>query len=140
MKYKDWLAMAVVLLLALAYNAAFAQPETTITACVESATRHSAKPSLVQAIARNQPAVVSVVVLRPRRDPFEELDGRASFQSLAGLPLAQGNQPARVGASLERSFSSGFILHADGRVLTSAHAVHDAHEVRASSRVTGSLR
>ncbi len=113
----------------LLHHTAYALPETTITACTQDATRALAKPSLTKAVARNGPAVVSVLVLRPRRDPFGELDGPELFQSLSGLPLAEGGPTARGGASLERSFSSGFIVRADGQVLTSAHAVHDAQEV-----------
>ncbi len=126
----NWVAIAVLLFGAVPlHHTAYALPETTITACAQDATGASAKPSLTKAVARNGPAVVSVLVLRPRRDPFGELDGPELFQSLSGLPLAEGGPSAHGGASLERSFSSGFIVRADGQVLTSAHAVHDAQEV-----------
>jgi serine protease Do len=47
--------------------------------------------------------------------------------SLGGSEPQVGLSQADVG-SMERSFSSGFIVHADGQVLTSEHAVHDAQE------------
>jgi serine protease Do len=127
-------AAAALLWAAFPLSAAFALPQVSITACAKQgdkdlSTPILSTPSLAKAVARNGPAVVSVLVLRPRRDPFEELDGPEFFQSLSGLPLAAGGQLAPAGASLERSFSSGFIVRADGYVLTSAHAVHDAQQV-----------
>jgi serine protease Do len=87
------------------------------------------------AVARNAPAVVQVVVLRGARDPMEEAQGFEFFQPLAGLPLqggdarAAGDATATVGNALERTFSSGFIIDPAGYLLTSAHAVYDAHEI-----------
>jgi serine protease Do len=72
---------------------------------------------------RNAPAVVSVIVLRPRRDPMEDIEGFDFFQAVAGLPLGDG-----ASATQERSNSSGFIISPDGHVLTSAHALFDARE------------
>lgn len=79
------------------------------------------------AVARNAPAVVSIFILRPRRDPMADVDGFDFFQSMAGLPLPDGSAS---GATQERSTSSGFAFSADGYILTSAHAVFDAREIR----------
>jgi serine protease Do len=66
--------------------------------------------------------VVNVLVIRARGEPFEELDGTEFFlSSVTGLPLPGNSVP-------ERAISSGFIIAADGHVLTSAHAVLGAQE------------
>src|SRR6185369_500087 len=44
------------------------------------------------------------------------------FQPLAGLPLPGGE-------ALDRTFSSGFIVDAQGFIVASAHAVFDAREI-----------
>jgi serine protease Do len=80
------------------------------------------------AVARNAPAVVTVIVIRPRRDLDADEPGAIFFQSLAA-PSSREAMPAARAATPERSFASGFILAADGHILTSAHAVHDASEV-----------
>jgi serine protease Do len=79
------------------------------------------RSGFVAAVQRNSAAVVQVVTLRGARDPMEE-DGFEFFQPLAGLPLPGGD-------TLERTFSSGFVIAPDGLVVASAHAVFDAREV-----------
>lgn len=54
---------------------------------------------------------------------MQDLEGFDFFQPMAGLPLGDGGAAAQ-----ERSTSSGFIISADGFVLSSAHAVFDAHQ------------
>jgi serine protease Do len=80
-----------------------------------------------KAAARVAPAVVTVMVMVPRRDPFDANAGFDFFRPLAGIPLTRADEGAGTMA-LERSFASGFILDADGHILTSAHAVHEALE------------
>ena len=66
--------------------------------------------------------MVNVTVIRERGEPFEELDGMEFFlSSVAGLPFSGSSVP-------ERAVSSGFIIAADGHILTSAHAVMGAQE------------
>ncbi|MDP3759271.1 MAG: trypsin-like peptidase domain-containing protein [Ramlibacter sp.] len=90
--------------------------------CLERAAGAATGPGFVAAVARVAPAVVNVTVIRERGEPFEELDGMEFFlSSVAGLPLPGSAVP-------ERAVSSGFIIAADGQVLTSAHAVLGAQE------------
>jgi hypothetical protein len=74
-KLANWFKPAVFLVgVGLAQSVAIGQIETSITSCNEKNIKELTKPSLERAIALNAPAVVSVVVLRPRRDPFEEFE------------------------------------------------------------------
>jgi serine protease Do len=66
---------------------------------------------------------VQVVVLRGGRDPMEDAAGFEFFRPLQGLPLPGGE-------AVDRTFSSGFFIDADGWLLASAHAVFDAREIR----------
>jgi serine protease Do len=85
-----------------------------------------AQRGFAAAVARNAPAVVSIVILRPRREPDADLESFGFFQSMSGLPLPHA--PA-AGTTQERSTSSGFAFSADGYILTSSHAVFDARGI-----------
>jgi serine protease Do len=93
-------------------------------ACGEQLADRPPRAGFAAAVARNSPAVVQVVVIRGVRDPMEQAEGFEFFQPLAGLPL-----PGSIGDTLERTFSSGFVIDPAGYLLTSAHAVFDAHEI-----------
>jgi serine protease Do len=80
----------------------------------------AASVSFAAAAARVAPAVVTIIVLRPPRDPLADSDGVLTFQTLSGLPLPD---PAQA---TERSFASGFLIAPDGFILSSAHTVRDA--------------
>ena len=86
---------------------------------MQSAQRHG----FVEATLRNAPSVVSVIVLRARRDPLEDIEGFDFFQAVSGLPLGDG-----ASATLERSTSSGFVISSGGHILTNTHGVFDARE------------
>lgn len=90
--------------------------------------RPMAGRGFAQAAARNAPAVVTVIVIRARRDPDAEEPGAIFFQMLSASASASRDAAVRA-ATPERSFASGFIFTAEGHALTSAHAVHDASEV-----------
>jgi serine protease Do len=114
----------------LAALAILAQPsvaraaEPAESACVPQPRPPGSTRSFAVAAARTAPAVVSVFVIRPSRLDTLEMSG-----SELTPPLSDAAPQARDAAPLERSFASGFILSADGEVITSAHAVFDAREV-----------
>ena len=101
---------------------AAAAPPGPDPSCLERLPSTSTGQGFVVAVARVAPAVVNVTVIRERGEPVEELDGMEFFlSSVAGLSLPGGTVP-------ERAVSSGFIIAADGHILTSAHAVMGAQE------------
>ena len=119
-----WVRTAALLVGAglLAPPLAQAAPTGAEPSCLERAPGTATGQGFVAAVARVAPAVVNVTVIRERGEPFEELDGMEFFlSSVAGLPLPGSAVP-------ERAVSSGFIIAADGQVLTSAHAVLGAQE------------
>lgn len=104
--------------------AGLAHPGSSLAAvCTPQSTSDSSSRGFVDATLRNAPSVVSVVVVRARRDPLEDIEGFDFFQAVSGLPLGDG-----TGATLERSTSSGFVISSDGHILTNAHGVFDARE------------
>ena len=135
-RWRGWrtgLAGAALALLQLASMGSGAV-EINETPCDASANASGALGNFTDAAARIAPAVVSVVVLLPRRSPFGESYGVDFFRPLASAPQPRSAADLQPGdgnaaASFERSFSSGFILAADGLVLTSAHAVYEAQEI-----------
>lgn len=108
-------------LAAFAFLAAAASPLAATRDCDTASAPPMTRAGFVAAVQRNAAAVVQVVTLRGARDPMED-DGFEFFQPLSGLPLPGGD-------TLERTFSSGFVIAPDGLVVASAHAVYDAREV-----------
>lgn len=123
------LAAGAVLAIAGCAGGALAGAAQTDACTAVPAATHAARATagFAAAAARNAPAVVSVVVIRARRDPQDDLESFDFFQALSGLPLG-GKDEEATSASLERSSSSGFIISAEGHILTSAHAVFDARQ------------
>lgn len=82
--------------------------------CIESAERPKQGVDFVAAVAREAPAVVSVLAIGQGTD--------WGSNDEIGIPAR-----SRLGS--ERSSASGFVVSADGYILTSAHAVLDAQEI-----------
>lgn len=83
--------------------------------CMERGQAVPPPSGFAQGAARVAPGLVTVVTLRPARDPFADSDGRVPFRLLAGRE-----------ARPERSYSSGFVLSVDGDIASSGHAVTEA--------------
>ncbi|VTU27734.1 putative periplasmic serine endoprotease DegP-like precursor [Variovorax sp. PBL-H6] len=82
--------------------------------CIESAERSTHGADFVAAVARQAPAVVSVLAIGQGTD-------------WGGSDELGTGARSRLGS--ERSSASGFVVSADGYILTSAHAVIDAEEI-----------
>lgn len=89
--------------------------------CLQAPPLPRARPGFTAAAARVLPSVVTVFVSRPAMEAGEPDEGGR------WVPMA-GGAGTRAPA-LERSFSSGFVLSADGLLVSSAHAVAGAQEV-----------
>lgn len=109
-------AARALLALGLAFAASAAPGEPAARPCQGTVRQASPSHGFTRAAARIAPALVTVLVLRPLR-------GDAEGDGVPYHPLSAG------GARSERSFSSGFILDADGGVVSSAHSVEGATAV-----------
>ncbi len=86
--------------------------------------------SLAPLIARLKPAVVNISTTTVIKDPHARLRGHGGmgeepFERFFGMPLPD-ESPERRGQSL----GSGFLLNAEGYILTNNHVVKDATDIR----------
>lgn len=109
-------AARALLALGLAFAALAAAAESAARPCQGTVREAPPFSGFTRAASRIAPALVTILVLRPLR-------GDAEGDGVPYHPLSEG--PARS----ERSFSSGFILDADGGVVSSAHSVEGATAV-----------
>jgi serine protease Do len=96
--------------------------------CETPARASATQGDLSSVVPRAAPSVVKLLTIGLERDAVEEMDGAEGVPALDGMSIS-GRPALRPSAWLERSSASGFIIDAQGYILTSAHAVRDAHEV-----------
>lgn len=113
-------------------HAEAASPPSVPVAAVTSNNAAVMLPNFTSLVQRYGPAVVNITVTqktRPTRfNPNQLNQDDPFFQFFKGFP-APFNVPRGGGAQIVRGLGSGFIVSADGYILTNAHVVDKATEV-----------
>jgi len=113
-------------------HAEAAPPPSVPVAAVTSNNAAVMLPNFTSLVQRYGPAVVNITVTqktRPTRfNPNQLNQDDPFFQFFKGFP-APFNVPRGGGAQIVRGLGSGFIVSADGYILTNAHVVDKATEV-----------
>ncbi|HLX79187.1 MAG TPA: DegQ family serine endoprotease [Burkholderiales bacterium] len=113
-------------------SSAMAQSVAPAAPALPQAGRANALPDFATIVQQYGPAVVNITVSGTRKTGFsgqqddEEQDDNPMSQFFRGLPFRFGPPPSEVPMQGQ---GSGFIVGADGIVLTNAHVVRDASEV-----------
>jgi len=109
------------------FNSAQAAP-TAVTAPVSPAAKQQILPDFATLVQKNGPAVVNITVSGTRKTGLsgsqDDEEENPLNQFFRGMPFRR--PPAEVPMQGQ---GSGFIVGADGIVLTNAHVVQDANEV-----------
>jgi len=97
-------------------------------------------PSAGAGLAR--PDVSKVEVLKELSNSFEEIaqrSGHGVVQIFARTYTPQGSESSSPLRTSENSTSSGVIVSADGYILTNAHAIRGAHNIRVHMTISESV-
>ncbi|MGZ5269674.1 MAG: trypsin-like peptidase domain-containing protein [Ramlibacter sp.] len=134
---RGFAGLASVLLLA-AHEPAAARDDGPPAPSCEARTS-PAPESFAGVVLRNADAVVRVISVRYSRVDMADPDDRADADRPL-VPLAgQGGKAAPTWFA-ERSLASGFVIGADGQIVTSAHALRNAQETWVALRDGRQLR